>query len=490
MSTQPSLFGAPPRDAVVREAKEAIVAAVAHLAGVDVPAPDGRAVNALFEARIALDKAGKLLVSVGGGDGLAGLVAAALKATIAAEEALSQMLASQVWAGSGWKRAHAQALRAAQSALRAIPKVNPRKKRSSAFPPDAGAQARAIWLDANDPSPQGPNFDVTWDERNRHVWIAGDVGGGARKAELVGFDEGRAYRVGPGGRRLEMARKGNPTTIKARNGKLFAVYEDKLFSEPTRVRSWYPINAAERDYPEIVGADVPTFLDDRGGRVRVRSTGRTLEFWMPQGGDTLPEFTEKEPIAPPPARGKELRYHQGQWERLTARGWAPAGEGKARKGNPSPRGRTACAGDGPHSPTRRLPVYVGAAGKVSGPRCMACAERLLGVPVEVMDRGHELIYRPAREENPKRKRKTTTTTTTKSVRVVKVNAAEVQAVAFEKKRWNVAQARAWLKRHGFKDGKRDATANYLRFRQLPPGRFKSYRAKALSGGVALVLGVS
>jgi hypothetical protein len=47
------------------------------------------------------------------------------------------------------------------------------------------------------------------------------------------------------------------------------------------------------------------------------------------GGHVDAEFVESVPIPPPPARGKELRWHQGRWQRRLASGWADAGEGSA-----------------------------------------------------------------------------------------------------------------------------------------------------------------
>ena len=64
---------------------------------------------------------------------------------------------------------------------------------------------------------------------------------------------------------------------------------------------------------------------------------------------------------------------------------------------------------------------------------------------------------------------------------------KVQSILFDRGRFNSSQARAWLKRNGFKSGKLDETENELRFRQRDPGQFKIFRRKELAPGVSAVV---
>jgi hypothetical protein len=51
-------------------------------------------------------------------------------------------------------------------------------------------------------------------------------------------------------------------------------------------------------------------------------------------------------------------------------------------------------------------------------------------------------------------------------------ATEVQSVIFDRSKWNVKDAKAWLKKHKKKAPAADTTADYHRFRQAPPGHFQ------------------
>src|SRR5579872_7440182 len=66
----------------------------------------------------------------------------------------------------------------------------------------------------------------------------------------------------------------------------------------------------------------------------------------------------------------------------------------------------------------------------------------------------------------------------------------IQSILFPADKWNVTQAKKWLKEHGYKTSFHQKgvhrTKNYLRFRQSPPNPGR-YRIKRLGGGIELVL---
>jgi len=51
-------------------------------------------------------------------------------------------------------------------------------------------------------------------------------------------------------------------------------------------------------------------------------------------------------------------------------------------------------------------------------------------------------------------------------------ATEIQSVIFDRSKWTVKEAKAWLKEHKKKAPAADTTADYHRFRQAPPGHFQ------------------
>lgn len=69
---------------------------------------------------------------------------------------------------------------------------------------------------------------------------------------------------------------------------------------------------------------------------------------------------------------------------------------------------------------------------------------------------------------------------------------EAQSILFAADKWTDAKAKKWLRDHGFKTPKVHKTANYLRYRQAPPDRYKKgqYATEPLSGskGILAVFG--
>jgi len=59
---------------------------------------------------------------------------------------------------------------------------------------------------------------------------------------------------------------------------------------------------------------------------------------------------------------------------------------------------------------------------------------------------------------------------------------DVQSLLFDRQKWTVAQARSWLKKHGFKIPKVDTTSDYHRFRQDPPFKYKAGTFRTISFG--------
>ncbi len=60
-------------------------------------------------------------------------------------------------------------------------------------------------------------------------------------------------------------------------------------------------------------------------------------------------------------------------------------------------------------------------------------------------------------------------------RGVRGGQSEVQSVLFDRSKWNISNAKRWLKEHGFGSNKVDETGAYLRFRQIAPSQFKEFR---------------
>jgi hypothetical protein len=120
-------------------------------------------------------------------------------------------------------------------------------------------------------------------------------------------------------------------TLKNRDGKLYVVYSTTDYARPVRVILWWTVvKTTNNPY----NANRPS----AGDKATSRGGGQWSTFGAngPSGGvstgsgSTQAEFREEVEVMPPPARGKELRWRDGQWEKLMAKGWVPAGEGKGK----------------------------------------------------------------------------------------------------------------------------------------------------------------
>lgn len=120
--------------------------------------------------------------------------------------------------------------------------------------------------------------------------------------------------------------------ITERGGKLYVLYTSNEYTEPCRQHIWWRLLETHgTGYGERPGAgDIATSTG--GGRWATRNptTHRSTGFVSIGAGSTEAEFVERVKVLPPSAGGKQLRWHDGRWEKLGARGWTPAGEGKAK----------------------------------------------------------------------------------------------------------------------------------------------------------------
>ena len=129
--------------------------------------------------------------------------------------------------------------------------------------------------------------------------------------------------------------------IRTRNGKMYVVYATTLDAEPIRISRWWRVvesysNRYNANRPE----DGDTARSEGGGNWstsnRNGSTGRVTTG----DGSTQAEIVEEVPVHPPKSGGKELRWRDGRWEKLMAKGWIPAGEGTSSPKTPrAPRAK-------------------------------------------------------------------------------------------------------------------------------------------------------
>lgn len=141
-----------------------------------------------------------------------------------------------------------------------------------------------------------------------------------------------------------------------RDGDLYIVSQDFYDDKPIMYRNFYPTSLrtaqVERNHGKpIVGLWLGqhnqrefTWTDsdgfprkarawlsrEYGGVYRLCRVFRDygaityLRIDLPQGGSTKATFQEHLDVPRPPARGKELRWYRGQWQRLLKNGWVSA----------------------------------------------------------------------------------------------------------------------------------------------------------------------
>jgi hypothetical protein len=113
------------------------------------------------------------------------------------------------------------------------------------------------------------------------------------------------------------------------NGALHVLYQTTYDAEPVR-RSlyWKVLQTTGNPY----GRERPAVGDGvrYNGSGSWTVTSRTAGSISTGNGTADAAFSEDAPVPPPSARGKELRWYQGRWQRLSAKGWIDAGEGGSK----------------------------------------------------------------------------------------------------------------------------------------------------------------
>lgn len=116
-----------------------------------------------------------------------------------------------------------------------------------------------------------------------------------------------------------------------KKGKLYVLYTSDEYSEPFRQHLWWRVlELRGTGYGERPSAgDLATSTGGGGWSTRNPSTHRSTGSVSIGAGSTQAELVERTEVLPPKVSGKQLRWHDGRWEKLMAKGWMPAGEGKA-----------------------------------------------------------------------------------------------------------------------------------------------------------------
>jgi hypothetical protein len=129
--------------------------------------------------------------------------------------------------------------------------------------------------------------------------------------------------------------------IKNRNGKLYVLYSTTEYGQPIRQYMWWRVvRSTANQYNANVPSDGDTATSRGGGQWSTYGSNGLSGGVSTGDGSTPAELIEKVSVEPPPARGKELRWKDGQWEKLMAIGWAPAGEGSTSPKPKAPRKKT------------------------------------------------------------------------------------------------------------------------------------------------------
>lgn len=120
--------------------------------------------------------------------------------------------------------------------------------------------------------------------------------------------------------------------LEERDGKLYVLYTYDESSEPFRQYMWWRVletrGTGYGERPEA--GDIAASSGGGGWRTRNSTTHRSTGTVSTGTGSTPAEAVERVSILPPAAGGKQLRWRDGRWERLLARGWTSAGEGKPK----------------------------------------------------------------------------------------------------------------------------------------------------------------
>lgn len=116
--------------------------------------------------------------------------------------------------------------------------------------------------------------------------------------------------------------------IQSKNGKAYVVTTYDEQDEPFRQYQWWIIEQSRRNPYNLESprdGDDARYAGENRWVVSRPGVSNAGEVWTRRDR----ESSERVAVPPPPARGRQLRWYYGRWERLTARGWVPAGEGTA-----------------------------------------------------------------------------------------------------------------------------------------------------------------
>ncbi len=112
-------------------------------------------------------------------------------------------------------------------------------------------------------------------------------------------------------------------------GWLCIVYFDNEWSNPVRVKQWWPVCQMSEQEMKDRGFDIGKPVESRSSGSGMFYFKRTIghgwqELQLKDGGKTLPIHTERNDIPKPKTR-VETRYQDGHWEKyLKAQGWVVA----------------------------------------------------------------------------------------------------------------------------------------------------------------------
>lgn len=113
--------------------------------------------------------------------------------------------------------------------------------------------------------------------------------------------------------------------IKNRNGKMYVLYTYDEYTEPFRQFLWYLVLERRRNPYTMAYPEDGDTVESRGGNSDTHewSAGSHGSVTTTKKADSV----ERVSINPPSSRGKEIRWHDGRWEKLMASGWQPVGDG-------------------------------------------------------------------------------------------------------------------------------------------------------------------
>jgi hypothetical protein len=116
------------------------------------------------------------------------------------------------------------------------------------------------------------------------------------------------------------------TLVAREDGFAYVRWGYQMENEPGIRWLYFPLGIKAAAIRIDWGRELPLPLVSLGeGLYREKPEPGRLTFRLEHGGSTKSAFEETEPIPAPKARGKELRWHRGHWEKYLKReGWVAA----------------------------------------------------------------------------------------------------------------------------------------------------------------------